>query len=351
LSLFLVAVSSAAVVVLTPENFDSVLDGSKNVFVKFYAPWCGHCKNMAPDYEIVAEMFSKEKDVVIADLDADAHKELGSRFDVHGFPTLKFFPKGSTTPEAYEGGRGIDDIVSFVNNKVGTKVKAKKAASFVVDLTSENFDSIVLDKSKDVLVEFYAPWCGHCKKLVPDYEKVAAAFAGDSHVVVAKVDADAHKDVGSRFGVTGFPTIKWFGKENKDAPEAYEAARDIPSFVDFINNKAGTQRTASGSLSEKAGRLEAFDTIASKYVAAGADTAALLKEAQSLVKDLAGKDLTNGKYYVKVMEVLQSKGKAFLESEPTRLEKLLGGTVTPVKADEFSTRKNILAAFLSQETQ
>jgi len=191
-----------------------------------------------------ATSFSKFKDVVIAKVDADAHKELGSRFDVHGFPTLKWFPKGSSTPEDYNGGRAAEDIINFINEKAGTNARVKKAPSAVVDLTDANFDSIVLNSKKDVLAEFYAPWCGHCKKLIPDYEKLASAFAGEQNVVVAKLDADNYKDLASKYGVSGFPTLLWFGKNNKENPERYEKGRDVQSFVDFINEKAGTKRTS-----------------------------------------------------------------------------------------------------------
>ena len=60
---------------------------------------CGHCKRLAPAYEEVGQAFSSSEDVVIAKVDADAQKALGSRFGVRGYPTLKFFPKGSTEPE------------------------------------------------------------------------------------------------------------------------------------------------------------------------------------------------------------------------------------------------------------
>jgi protein disulfide-isomerase A6 len=326
---------------LDVSNFDDTIKG-KYSFVKFYAPWCGHCKNMIPAYEQVAESFAKEKSVVIGNVDADQHKELGSRYGVSGFPTLKFFtPTGEV--ENYEGGRTAEDIIAFINSKAGTNIKIKKAPSFVVDLTSENFDSIVLDKSKDVLVEFYAPWCGHCKKLIPDYEKLAAAYAAEKNVVIAKVDADAHKDVGGKFGVTGFPTLMWFGKDNKENPERYEQGRDVPSFVSYINNKAGTSRQANGRLGESHGRLERLDAFAKSFLTG--DQAATLTEVEEAVKSFVGDELKNAQYYVKVMQTIVTKGKDFVETELARLTKLTEGSLAPAKVDEFTVRQNILKAF------
>ncbi len=68
---------------------------------------------------------------------------------------------------SYNGGRSAEDIITFINNKAGTNIRIKKAPSNVVDLDDKNFDSIVLNPSKHVLAEFYAPWCGHCKHLAP----------------------------------------------------------------------------------------------------------------------------------------------------------------------------------------
>ena len=79
-------------------------------------------------------------------------------------------------------------------------------------------DPLSFDKhvngGKLAIVEFYAPWCGHCKHLTPEYKTLGEAVAGDpalaQRVVVAKVDADQHRPLGERFGVRGFPTIKVF---------------------------------------------------------------------------------------------------------------------------------------------
>jgi len=342
IAIFCIAFAHAQVAELTPETFDDAIK-DKGAFVEFYAPWCGHCKNLAPAYDIVGESFSKVKDVVVAKVDADAHKELGSRFGVSGFPTLKWFPKGSSTPEDYSGGRTAEDIITFINGKVGTNIKIKKAASNVVDLDDNNFDSIVMNSNKAVLAEFYAPWCGHCKHLAPDYEKVANAFVGDKDVVIAKLDADAHKDLAGRYGVSGFPTILWFGKDNKANPEKYEKARDVQAFIDFVNEKAGTKRSSSGKLLESAGRVSSLDSLASKYTSG--DKGALIKEAEKTVNSLNEEDQKNGKYYVKVMEMIQSKGSDFVDSEIARLNKLMEGSIAPLKVDEFTVRQNILRSF------
>lgn len=113
------------------------------------------------------------------------------------------------------------------------------AASSVLDLIPSNFDKIVLESNKPALVEFFAPWCGHCKTLAPIYEELAQNFdfAKDT-VSIAKVDADAEKDLGRRFGVQGFPMLKWFDGKS-DTPEDYNGGRDLESLSDFIIQKTG----------------------------------------------------------------------------------------------------------------
>ncbi len=114
------------------------------------------------------------------------------------------------------------------------------SASDVLNLIPKNFDKVVFNSNKPALVEFFAPWCGHCKNLAPVYEELATAFAKDGNKVsIANVDADAHKDLGKKFGVQGFPTLKWFDGKPGSEPEDYNGGRDLESLTKFVSEKTG----------------------------------------------------------------------------------------------------------------
>jgi len=342
----LAAAVAADVVELTPDNFDEVVNGDKHVLVKFFAPWCGHCKAMAEDYISASNAFTKYSEVVIAEVNADAHKSLGGRFGVSGFPTLKWFPKGFTEAEEYSGGRGLDDIITFVNSKAGTMAFVAKPHSDVTVLTPSSFDTY-MNKNVGMLAEFYAPWCGHCKKLAPIYEKVATTFVNEEAVVIANVDADAHKSLGSKFGVTGFPTLKWIPADCHDADcaEDYSGAREGENLVDFVNGKMATKRVFGGRLNDEAGRDPKLDAVVPKFMAA-ADKEAVITEAEGLAQD--DKDAT---FYVKVMKKivkLADEGEAWVKKEVSRLTGMLDKPVAATKKDEFNKRLNIIKIFHSE---
>lgn len=147
---------------LIPKNFDDVvLKSGKPALVEFFAPWCGHCKTLAPIYEELADSFkSAESKLTIAKVDADSEKDLGKRFGVQGFPTLKWFDGKSDKPTDYSGGRDLESLQKFVTEKTGVKPKgAKKAPSHVAMLNDKKFKQEV-GSDKNVLVAFTAPWCG-----------------------------------------------------------------------------------------------------------------------------------------------------------------------------------------------
>ncbi|KAM9770331.1 protein disulfide-isomerase A2 [Menidia menidia] len=101
--------------VLVGKNFESVaLDETKNVFVEFYAPWCGHCKELTPIWEQLGEKYSDREDVIIAKMDATAN-ELES-VAIDGFPTLKYFPASGKEVINYTGKRDLETFSKFLDN-------------------------------------------------------------------------------------------------------------------------------------------------------------------------------------------------------------------------------------------
>ncbi|KAK8952038.1 Protein disulfide isomerase-like 2-2 [Platanthera zijinensis] len=335
------------VVVLTEANFEKEVGQDRGALVEFYAPWCGHCKKLAPDYEKLGSNFKKAKSVLISKVDCDDQKSLCSKYGVQGYPTIQWFPKGSLDPKKYEGPRTAEALIEFVNNEGGTNVKIASVPSSVVILTPENFDQVVLDSTKDVLVEFYAPWCGHCKSLAPVYEKLANVYKLDEDVVIANVDADKYKNLAEKYGVTGYPTLKFFPKTNK-AGEDYDGGRDLDAFITFFNEKCGTSRDTTGQLTSQAGIITNLDSLVKEIINAATDERkTILSKLEEEILKLEGSSMRYGKVYLKAAKSYLDKGPEYCKKEVERLRRLLDKSISPSKADEFIIKKNIISSFVA----
>jgi protein disulfide-isomerase A1 len=154
------------VLVLTDSNFDEAISSHSNILVEFCtvnlyclvrhscvkqfflvdAPWCGHCKALAPEYAKAAQTLKEENsEIRLAKVDATLHTKVSEKFEVRGYPTIKFFRSGK--PAEYTGGRTAPEIVTWLNKKTGPPTK---------DLSSPEVAQAFIDSADVTVVGFFA---------------------------------------------------------------------------------------------------------------------------------------------------------------------------------------------------
>uniref|UniRef100_A0A0R3RV38 Protein disulfide-isomerase n=1 Tax=Elaeophora elaphi TaxID=1147741 RepID=A0A0R3RV38_9BILA len=147
----------------------------------------------------------------------------------------KFFMKEEFSVENLR--KFVEDVV---NDRLEPHMKSEEPPEEQGDVkvvVAKTFQEMVIDAEKDVLIEFYAPWCGHCNALAPKYDELGQKLSGESGVIIAKMDATAN-DVPPPFQVQGFPTLYWVPKNRKDKPEPYSGGREVDDFIKYIAKHA-----------------------------------------------------------------------------------------------------------------
>ncbi|KAL8292900.1 hypothetical protein RQP46_000594 [Phenoliferia psychrophenolica] len=238
-------------------------------------------------------------------------------------------------------------ILPFV---IGSALAGLEDAKYSTVLSAKNFDE-QRDQQQGTLTAFFAPWCGHCKSLEPTWTKVAGAFEGDDRCGVAHLDADQadNKALSAKYGVSGFPTLKFIPSNGKPAID-YQGARSEDAMLEFLNKHCGTSKLPGGRLSAMAGRIPGLDALASKFLGPDAVRTDILASAAALATTLKDDTTALAEYYTKVMgKFVESAdgAKEWIAKETERLGKLASkkGAVAGKKLDELTMKKNILAAF------
>lgn len=149
--------ASSMAIELTPETWDDAVSG-KTVFVKFFAPWCGHCKAMKPAWDSLMEEYASSESILVADVDCiGAGKPLCDNVGVKGFPTIKYGDPSSL--EAYQGGRDLDALKEFASElkpscNVGTLENCddeqKEAIGSLIEESEDSLSEKVASHEKSV---------------------------------------------------------------------------------------------------------------------------------------------------------------------------------------------------------
>ncbi|KAG0230845.1 protein disulfide isomerase (PDI) protein [Actinomortierella wolfii] len=252
------------IIELTPKNFDEeVLRSDHLVFVEFYAPWCGHCKNLVPTYRKAAKNLEGIVKFGAVDCDNDNNRSICSRYGIRGFPTLKAFPGvsnaykrkhtvGQKTPVDYNGERAPAAIVKFLTSQLPNNVRTVSKRE-----TSErniHINDLIADENNVralLLTEKDQP--------STMYKGLATEYAHKMHVAMY---ARPDKETLAKFEVESLPALIVLPKGSQEATK-YTGALKREALADFFNtfvSDSDNSSSDSGSTSSSSSTpKEPFD--------------------------------------------------------------------------------------------
>jgi len=192
---------------LTEANFNSTVGrgADKPWFVKFYAPWCGHCKNLHPTWKSLAS--SLKGSVNVGRVDATSNQQLKESWEIEGFPTLKLISDGGYV-YTFTGARDFAELKAYaehgyLQHDAEPMPQHRYVPEHLLELTEETFLEAV--GSGAWFVNFYLPSCQHSKNLRTRWARLADELHGS--VQVAKLNAEAFRNLTETLGVNRFPTL------------------------------------------------------------------------------------------------------------------------------------------------
>jgi len=219
-------VSAESVNKLSTSNFDTFISSTPLSLVEFFAPWCGHCKQLAPKYEAAASELSSNGDIKLGAVDCTEEKDLCSKYGVQGYPTLKIFTKDTTTtPADYKGGRETADIVSYMKKQTQPAFTVIKNEADITTLKNEGDDVTVIgifdsDTSSDAEA----------------FKSVANTLKNDYTFGIVN-DKDTAKTIADHLN-THPNTIVLLKKNEPSETAIYDKTIDVESVNKFIKDEA-----------------------------------------------------------------------------------------------------------------
>lgn len=322
-----------SVIEASDKDLDKYLSKGIPTLLDIYATWCGHCSRFSPVFDELAGKYEETDKVQFIKLDGDKNRKAASKFNVQYFPTIKWLSGKAGEAEDVDS-REIDDLVALIENKAkispgGKPVKAAPPLAHepsIIELDDDSFEDAVDNKA--ALVAFTTTWCGHCKRLKPEWAELSKIYARDDDVAVVNVDctnSGAEALMGT-FHVQGFPTIVYFPKDGS-TPKPYMGGRTIQDFVGFLRAEGASHRLPNGALDESAGVDESIGR---------------LDDAASNAVDLLS--VSDG-VYKRILQKVADQGIGYIEKEISRVSKLLGSySLSGEKFDGLSIRLNVLSA-------
>ena len=192
------------VVDLDDNNFSKLVEKDKTSiwFIKFYAPWCGHCKRLAPTWESLPNEINKSN-LNIGKIDCTKNPNACGNYGVRGYPTLKLFVSGKHKSD-FKGKREVEEFEKFINDNSDFGFKDSTG---MYTLNDENYEIALNEGEKECWdILFYVPWNKKCRKSLRRFKKKAKE-SEDNNCNTAIVDISLSKNMVEKYSVKGVPFI------------------------------------------------------------------------------------------------------------------------------------------------
>uniref|UniRef100_A0A672NV15 DnaJ homolog subfamily C member 10 n=1 Tax=Sinocyclocheilus grahami TaxID=75366 RepID=A0A672NV15_SINGR len=222
------------VVTLIPESFQELVKrrkSSETWMVDFYAPWCGPCQALLPEWRRMARMLSGI--VNVGTVDCQKHHSFCQGENVRAYPEIRLFPQNSNRRDQYQSYNGWHrDAFSLKTWALSSLPRAS------VDLSPEDFKRKVLGGKDHWVLDFYAPWCGPCQQFAPEFEVLARMTKGT--VRAGKVDCQEHYQTCQSAGIKDYPSVRFYphlGTTRRVQGGEHINSRDATDIADILRQR------------------------------------------------------------------------------------------------------------------
>uniref|UniRef100_A0A3B4Y1V6 DnaJ homolog subfamily C member 10 n=1 Tax=Seriola lalandi dorsalis TaxID=1841481 RepID=A0A3B4Y1V6_SERLL len=224
---------SPSVLVLDPSSFAERVKGRAEGqiwAVDFYAPWCGPCQALMPEWRRMARMLLGQ--ILVGSVDCQRFQSFCQTQGVRAYPEVRLYPGNARQPDRFTYNGWHRDAHSLRTWALSSLPRVS------VDLTPDSFRSLVLSGQDHWVLDFYAPWCGPCQHFAPEFEVLARILKGE--VRAGKVDCQAHYQTCQSAGITAYPTVRFYpyrGSRRHEHSGEHINSRDANVIADTIRQR------------------------------------------------------------------------------------------------------------------